>query len=199
LFLGPNITDRIGNAMNQNGNGVNGEKADTFARIHQDTTSPVFTGVVETRPYRGITIEFSEAIDPATVNKYTVQLVNKATGQIVPLTAIAMTPYGDGRRFDLRFDADLGDYELRILPGVRDLFGNQSAKSIVPFRIALLESTTTDVREIEASANLFDVEKFLAAPDQRLTAFDPIDGTLDGLAYTTDGPLDLAGDHLGRS
>jgi hypothetical protein len=191
LALGPNITDRVGNPMNQDGDAVNGEKLDTYSRVHQDTTAPVLTGVVGKRPFRGITIEFNEAINPATVNKSTMQVINRATGKVVPLTAFNLVPHSDGRRFELRFAAAVGNYELRILTGVRDLFGNHAAPSVTPFQIALLESAAPEAREIEALANLYDVEKFLAGPDVRLTALDPVTGGLVGLAHTSDGPLDL--------
>jgi hypothetical protein len=139
LTIGPNLNDLRGNLMNQDNDAINGEaKQDRYKAKPRDGTGPTVLGIVQTRFDRGIVVEFSEAINPTTLTLADVTIVATATNQVVPVTRIVAIPSGELTRFELRFAANLGDYELTLGPNVNDLFGNPMAAAYTaPFSIDL--------------------------------------------------------------
>ena len=80
VTIGPQITDAVGNAMDQDGNGVNGEATDRFAGniVFSDITSPraishTPSGVVNI-DVASVTLRFDEAVDPASFTSTDVKL-----------------------------------------------------------------------------------------------------------------------------
>jgi hypothetical protein len=125
LTVGPNMTDLLGNLMNQDGDRTNGEATqDQFVQKFRDSTGPVMQGITGSRTWFGITVAFNEPVDVASFTLADVEIKNHADGKVVPLSAINLVPYSDGKQFDLRFQADPGTYDLALGPKVNDLFGN---------------------------------------------------------------------------
>ncbi|MCB1121330.1 MAG: Ig-like domain-containing protein, partial [Verrucomicrobiae bacterium] len=125
LEVGPSVLDLVGNLMNQNGNGVNGEVDDLFtANFTIDAVPPTvlsttLPGLI-TDYFASITVTFSEAMDQASVNGSSISL-NGPAGAITlnSVDRLSSTEYR------LNFDQQSfpGEYTLTVGTGVTDAAG----------------------------------------------------------------------------
>ncbi len=115
LAIKPNARDEYGNRM-----------AAAYSTKCLDNTPPQVVGITEQRVWFGITVTFSEPIDPS---KFTAAAVTIAlrSGRRIPVREVREVPNRDSRMFDIRFQADPGDYHLTLDTSIVDLFGNHLA------------------------------------------------------------------------
>jgi methionine-rich copper-binding protein CopC len=132
LAIGPDIRDTAGNAMNQNGNGENGEvPGDRFAAgvtvSPADTSGPRVTasspGGTIPGPFDRFTLTFDEPVDVATFTLDDVVSLTGPAGAIAP-TAVASS---SSTQFEVHFapQTGAGTYTLLVGPDIRDGAGNQ--------------------------------------------------------------------------
>ena len=139
LQIGPNVTDLVGNPMNQDGDGINGEAyvdetdpGDVF--VHTvglvDQLGPVVTGIspvgVVNHDVEVIRVTFSEPISEGTFAGVDVLLTGPQG--VVPAAQIGVTPV-TGQVFDVTFPVQSteGTYLLEIGPNIEDISGNDMA------------------------------------------------------------------------
>lgn len=128
LTIGPNITDVVGNPMNQNDNGHNGEAVnDQYVATVSDRKAPVVVNMTATRAWSAITIDFNKPIDVSTLTSADVTIVNTGTGQTVPVWAVDVVAGSDSKSFEIRFQGNPGTYQLTLGRQVFDIFGNRMA------------------------------------------------------------------------
>jgi hypothetical protein len=115
LTIAPTAEDAFGNRM-----------AGVYTTKYYDNTPPQVVGLSNFRPWFGVTITFSKPID---VSRFTpaAATVSLRTGQRIPVREVREVEYSDSRSFDIRFQANPGDYHLTLDTKVFDLFGNQLA------------------------------------------------------------------------
>lgn len=171
LLVGSKLTDRLGNEMNQDGDAVNGEASqDQYRVTFRDSTAPTVLGLTEVRPFFGVTVTFSEPTDVTTFTLANVSIVDTNTGQTVPIDSVRMVPNSNGRSFDIRFAADVGDYRIRIKPNVMDVLGNaMTAKWQTTFAIDLLPRSETS-----AQGRGFDPSPLLERVVSQLDLYNPL-------------------------
>jgi hypothetical protein len=128
LVVGPNITDLLGNPMNQNGNSVNGETpGDQY--VAGDFVKPQVVTV--TPAWRRLHVEFNKEIDPATFTPASVTL-SDWTHNPVPVIRVSPSYWSGNTAFDIELGAipQLG-YHLTIAPTITDPIGNRMAAPFV--------------------------------------------------------------------
>jgi hypothetical protein len=115
LTIAPTARDAFGNRM-----------AGAYTTKYLDKTPPRVVGLTDPRVGIGITVTFSEPID---VSRFTAAAVTITlrTGQRIPVREILEISDSDSRSFDIRFQADPGDYHLTLDTTVADVFGNRLA------------------------------------------------------------------------
>jgi hypothetical protein len=132
LTVGPNVTDSVGDGMNQNGNAVFGEAGDAFTTSFaidglQVTSPQVLTGpIVNPSSLSSITVNFNMAVSPTSFNSNTVVLTDP-NGNAIAYTATDLTgANGLHNSWQLTFPAvtTAGVYTLTVGPNVKDLAGN---------------------------------------------------------------------------
>src|SRR5262249_1807857 len=127
VTLGPNITDIAGNAMNQNGNGTNGEPADVFQSsvFLQDNSPPRVISVSPSGPINtnvgSLLIVFSEALLAGTFTTADVAF----TGPVGPISSLSLNQ-SNSTTWSLAFptQTNQGLYLVTIGPAIQDTVGN---------------------------------------------------------------------------
>lgn len=127
--VGPDVMSPLGDAMDQNGDGTNGDPTDTYVATTtlQDQAGPRVTAVVyggtATR-LTSIRVTFGERVRGSTFTPSDVVL-RGPTGRI-GVTAVAAVIGASNTQFDLSFPAQTagGTYTLTIGPNVADVAGN---------------------------------------------------------------------------
>jgi hypothetical protein len=116
LTLATTISDYLGNRL-----------AAKYSVAYKDTTPPKVVSITGSRAWYGVTVQFSQPLDESRVSPAAFNVLDKDTGKRVLVTAVNPVPYSDGTQFDIRFQADPGNYQLTTGPGLWDLFGLQMA------------------------------------------------------------------------
>ena len=130
VVVGPEITTPLGDAMDQNENGVNGDPDDRFTAATQvvDVAGPRVTDVsfggTPTR-LTSIRVTFSERVKGTTFSASDVVLRNPS-GARISVTRISGVVGSDNSQFDVYFTAQTagGTYTVTIGPNVADMVGN---------------------------------------------------------------------------
>jgi subtilisin-like proprotein convertase family protein len=131
LFVGPNVQDLAGNAMDQNENGIHGEPADKYTATFvvtglQVTMVTPANGSIQTMPVASLTLVFNMAVDPTSLTSSTVVLTDPK-GHVVPLNFPPMdVSSGKATAFTFTFPAQTisGKYSLTVGPNVLDTAGD---------------------------------------------------------------------------
>ena len=132
LTLGPNIVDSDGNAMNQNGNGVNGE--DPGDRYTAETVlGSSGPRVVEAqfkgsrpRTFDSVRFTFSKPINPSSFTEDDIIELTGPDGPISTNFTIHSVDGSNNTQFDVIFSqqAKRGNYKIVIGPFIEDSSGN---------------------------------------------------------------------------
>ncbi|QDV46065.1 Thermophilic serine proteinase precursor [Stieleria neptunia] len=130
ITLGPEIADPFGNAMDQNGNGINGEAtADRFIggfTIVPDTVGPF---VVAASPEGAVNVPVSRVRitfdEPIAVDSFGIDRISEFVGPAGPISVSAIESVSD-TEFDVVFPTQdvLGTYRLTIGGAITDPAGN---------------------------------------------------------------------------
>jgi hypothetical protein len=128
--VGPLIYDVYGNAMDQDGDLVDGESTDVFT-LSRNLAGPRLTassptGTVST-PVDHVRLTFNEPMDAASFDPTQATLTGPG-GASITVTSITAVPYTNNTQFDVNFDAQglIGTYNL-TLTGETDLYANPLA------------------------------------------------------------------------
>ena len=128
--VGPNIADVVGNLMDQNANGVNGQATDTYRtaftvvadKIGAKITSAVANSATSVSSVR---LTFSEAINPST---FTTADITGFTGPkgALKVAGVNVVAGSNNTQFDVTFAAQttVGSYGFAVGPAIADLSGN---------------------------------------------------------------------------
>ena len=138
LTLGPNIVDSDGNAMNQNGNGVNGE--DPGDRYTAETVlGSSGPRVVEAqfkgsrpRTFDSVRFTFSKPINPSSFTEDDIIELTGPDGPISTNFTIHSVDGSNNTQFDVIFSqqAKRGNYKIVIGPFIEDSSGNPMNQNI---------------------------------------------------------------------
>jgi hypothetical protein len=130
MSLGPNITDTSGAAMDQNGNGVNGENpGDIFTGTFTISQSPPGAKVIAFGPptttaaVTFVTVTFNQTINAATFTPASIDSFTDPSGNPIAVTSI--TPVS-GTTFQVNFAAQSanGQYTMSLGPNILNTAGN---------------------------------------------------------------------------
>jgi len=204
LMLGPDVTDAVGNPMNQDGDGVNGEPyvdtedpGDVFVHVVSldDQAAPVVTNIDPVgrlnQPVSAITIALNEDVTFDSSNV----AITTPTGA-VPAGDIDVTPV-DGRTFAVTLPEQTRDGQYRVeIGGVGDVRGNVMTTTYATiFEIdqtgprVLSMVPTGDVHEVVDAIMLTfsdDVDASTVAQDD-VSLLDPDSGSVPlNLEYQSD-------------
>ncbi len=146
LLVGPQIIDRFGNPMNQDGDAANGEAADQYETIHRDTVAPrVLDSALAASIVPGLTgqnmlVAFTEDMDLTTFTANTVIIAGPGTarGTFLGISRSSATGFnaGPGPRWNYAVSFSVPAYgsytlvfnaptTLRKAARATDLFNNQ--------------------------------------------------------------------------
>jgi hypothetical protein len=136
LTVGPLVTDFAGNAMDQNGNGINGETpGDIFTAQFLVTglrvigTNPAQAPATSPPGLAAITVQFTLGVDSTSINAPGAVTLTDPNGASVPITitdaTLATTNKHDLWTFSFTPQTTLGAYTLVIDKSVQDLGGGQ--------------------------------------------------------------------------
>ena len=195
LRVGPEVLDLGGNVMNQNGDQLNGEEDDAFVHTFElidvfppDVVSVSPNGLTNT-PVDTITVNFTEAIDPATVGVDDLTLTGP--NGPVDLSGAVITPVTgdesieDNQRFTVTLDAltEEGLYELVVRTDVTDPLGNPGTDKAILSQF-LLDTTRPAIAGSEPVGDLgYTVDQVV------LTLSEPIQpDSLTPDLFTLTGP-----------
>ena len=130
VVVGPGVTTPLGDEMDQNENGVNGDPDDTFTATTflTDRAGPRVTDVsfggTATR-LTNIRVTFSERVRAATFTPADVVL-RGPTGNRIPVTRVTAVIGSGGKQFDIEFADQTagGTYTVTVGPNISDEAGN---------------------------------------------------------------------------
>jgi methionine-rich copper-binding protein CopC len=131
MVVGPYITDRYGNFMDQNGNFIPGEYPDDQFVLNFGVFGPKVTAITPTGnanlpgSVNHIHLTFNESMDPSTFTTDEVYFAGP-DGSPIPINDIRPTNGTNNTQFDISFDplGAPGTYHLVIGPYIADTFGN---------------------------------------------------------------------------
>jgi subtilisin-like proprotein convertase family protein/sugar lactone lactonase YvrE len=139
IVIGPNVMDFSGHAMDQNGNGINGEPGpaptgDEFVGIFTihpvdqnglHVTSAVADSLVSPPGMSEITVTFSLPVDATTFTTADVSLLNPANAQVGGVTVTDVNP-GTDTVWNIQFPTQtaVGNYGLTLSNTIKDQNGH---------------------------------------------------------------------------
>ncbi len=132
MVIGPDVRDVLGNPMNQDGDGTNGEAtqdqytaAGTWFVSGPRVTGSTYSGSANFSIDR-VRLTFDRAVDPATFTAADVASFTGPSGAITTTYTIAAVSGSGNTQFDVSFGAQTatGTYTLVVGPDVRDTSGN---------------------------------------------------------------------------
>lgn len=129
MQVGPNITDGKGTPMDQNRNGIVGEKVDDQFTARLGILGPRVTGHTPNagffEPASSMRVTFSVPMDPAT---FTLKDIVRFTGPggDIAVNSVAVVDGTNDRTYEITFDeqSGYGQYTLVIGPDILDVGGN---------------------------------------------------------------------------
>jgi subtilisin family serine protease/fibronectin type 3 domain-containing protein len=108
---------------------VTGARLNLLSSLVPDTFGPqvadVQPGGLQLEPFSSLRISFNESIDATTFTLADIDHLSGPQGDI-PITSFTAVDGSNDRQFDITFatQSDPGEYELVVLPGILDRFGN---------------------------------------------------------------------------
>jgi subtilisin family serine protease/subtilisin-like proprotein convertase family protein len=122
--VGPDVRDRSGNPMDQNGNGLNGDPTDTYvASTFLDRAGPRITDhefLQDWAGVHGLRVTFDKVIDPETFTTEDVSV----SGPNGPVDVTAVASAG-GSDYEILFEGSLaGTYTVVVGPDIRTPLGD---------------------------------------------------------------------------